>query len=572
MLPLQGFYLLHLPIHSLVNTLMNPNRQKLMVASFLTLIAAGIGFSIRAAILGDWSSQFGFTKQELGSITGGGLVGFGITIILCSFVLDRVGYKPILMLAFLLHILSGIVTLAATPIFESMGRDATFTCLWWGMFLFALANGLCEAVINPLIATIYPKQKTHYLNILHAGWPGGLILGGVFAYLFAGDGAAIQHLRWEIPIILFMVPTLIYGWLTLKEEFPQSEASSAGISLGDMLVELASPILLLLFVLHALVGYVELGTDAWITNIMENVISGKAILLFVYTSALMFVLRFFAGPIVERINPIGLLMVSAALGATGLYLLGSVNTGMLILMAATIYGLGKTFLWPTMLGVVGERFPRGGAVTMGMIGGIGMLSAGLLGGPGIGYKQDYYASKDLETKSASTYELYKADKENSFLFLPAITGLDGAKVSVVTERGPDGELAPATTLTSDYDLKKKQERLTKEDGSEDETKVLYDWWNSDAKSTAEKDAKFIEEANIYGGKMALKWTAAVPLSMFVGYLILFVYFQSTGGYVAEHLEVLDGGAGEAPSEPATAGESSEADAAAAEDGEEPAAE
>jgi len=539
---------------------MNPNRNKLMIASFLTLIAAGVGFSIRAAILGDWSAQFGFTKQELGSITGGGLVGFGITIILCSFILDRVGYKPILMLAFLLHVLSGVVTLAATPIFNSMGREATFTCLWWGMFLFALANGLCEAVINPLIATIYPKKKTHYLNILHAGWPGGLILGGVFAYLFAGNGAVISHLPWEIPIILFLVPTVIYGWLTLKEDFPQSEASSAGVSLGDMLRELASPILLLLFVLHALVGYVELGTDAWITNIMENVISGNAILLFVYTSALMFVLRFFAGPIVERINPIGLLMVSAALGATGLYLLGSVSTGLLILMAATIYGLGKTFLWPTMLGVVGERFPRGGAVTMGMIGGIGMLSAGLLGGPGIGYKQDYYASKDLQEKSASTFELYKAGKENGFLFLPKITGLDGAKVGVVSEQ------PPATTLTSDVKLKTEQDRL------DDETKKLNDWWITEAKSTSKADAEFIEAANIYGGKMALKWTAAVPLSMFVGYLVLFLYFQSTGGYVAEHLESLDSGAGDASSEPATTGEGDNTDAAATGDGDEPAAE
>ena len=539
---------------------MNPNRNKLMIASFLTLIAAGVGFSIRAAILGDWSAQFGFTKQELGSITGGGLVGFGITIILCSFILDRVGYKPILILAFLLHVLSGVVTLAATPIFNSMGREATFTCLWWGMFLFALANGLCEAVINPLIATIYPKKKTHYLNILHAGWPGGLILGGVFAYLFAGNGAVISHLPWEIPIILFLVPTVIYGWLTLKEDFPQSEASSAGVSLGDMLRELASPILLLLFVLHALVGYVELGTDAWITNIMENVISGNAILLFVYTSALMFVLRFFAGPIVERINPIGLLMVSAALGATGLYLLGSVSTGLLILMAATIYGLGKTFLWPTMLGVVGERFPRGGAVTMGMIGGIGMLSAGLLGGPGIGYKQDYYASKDLQEKSASTFELYQAGKENGFLFLPKITGLDGAKVGVVSEQ------PPATTLTSDVKLKTEQDRL------DDETKKLNDWWITEAKSTSKADAEFIEAANIYGGKMALKWTAAVPLSMFVGYLVLFLYFQSTGGYVAEHLESLDSGAGDASSEPATTGEGDNTDAAATGDGDEPAAE
>ena len=539
---------------------MNPNRNKLMIASFLTLIAAGIGFSIRATILGDWSAQFGFTKQELGSITGGGLVGFGITIIACSFILDKVGYKPILMMAFLLHVLSGVVTLAATPIFNSMGREATFTCLWWGMFLFALANGLCEAVINPLIATIYPKQKTHYLNILHAGWPGGLILGGVFAYLFAGDSAAIIHLRWEIPIILFLAPTVIYGWLTLKEEFPQSESSSAGISLGDMLRELASPILLLLFVLHALVGYVELGTDAWITNIMENVISGNAILLFVYTSALMFVLRFFAGPIVERINPIGLLMVSAALGATGLYLLGSVSTGILILLAATIYGLGKTFLWPTMLGVVGERFPRGGAVTMGMIGGIGMLSAGLLGGPGIGYKQDYYASKDLQEKSASTFELYKAGKENGFLFLPKITGLDGAKVGIVSEQ------PPATTLTSDVKLKTEQDRL------DDETKKLNDWWTTEAKSTGKADAAFIEAANIYGGKMALKWTAAVPLSMFVGYLVLFLYFQSTGGYVAEHLESLDSGAGDASSEPATTGEGNDPYATGTGDGDEPAAE
>ncbi|MCP4815126.1 MAG: MFS transporter, partial [Planctomycetaceae bacterium] len=240
---------------------------------------------------------------------------------------------------------------------------------------------------------------------------------------------------------------------------------------------------------------------------MENVISGNAILLFVYTSALMFVLRFFAGPIVERINPIGLLMVSAALGATGLYLLGSVSTGLLILMAATIYGLGKTFLWPTMLGVVGERFPRGGAVTMGMIGGIGMLSAGLLGGPGIGYKQDYYAKKNLEEKSASTYELYKAGKENAFLTLPKITGLDGAKVAVVTERDKDGKLAPATTLTADVKLKIDQKRLDKE------TENLNDWWTTKAKSTGPEDAAFIEAANIYGGKMALKWTAAVPLSM-----------------------------------------------------------
>lgn len=550
---------------------MNPNRKKLMIASFLTLIAAGVGFSIRAAILGDWSADFGFTKSELGTITGGGLVGFGITIIACSFILDFVGYKRMLLVAFVLHVISGIVTLAAQPIYNAFGREATFDCLWWGMFLFALANGICEAVINPLIATVYSKEKTHYLNILHAGWPGGLILGGVFAYLFAGEGAVISHLPWEVPIALFLIPTILYGWFVLKEDFPTSETNSAGIGMMDMVRELAAPVLLLLFVLHAMVGYVELGTDSWITNIMNNVIAGKAILLFIYTSALMFVLRFFAGPIVERINPVGLLMVSAAFATVGLYMLGSTQTGLVIILAATIYGLGKTFFWPTMLGVVGERFPRGGAVTMGMIGGIGMLSAGLLGGPGIGYKQDFYASKQLGENSKTTYNLYKAEKTNSFLVFPEISGLDGIKVGVATEQ-KDGKPAPATTLKAEIKrLREDESGNLKIAKALKELRKTEHWWTEEAAATGAADAKRIGEANLYGGQMALKWTAVVPLGMFVGYLFLFIYFQSTGGYVVEHLESA-GGEAEAAAEPTEeSGPLQQADEPDAGGGDEPAA-
>src|SRR5262249_29585212 len=155
-----------------------------------------------------------------------------------------------------------------------------------------------------------------------------------------------------------------------------------------------------LFVLHAMVGYVELGTDSWITNITGRILDNKqyGLLLFVWTSGLMFILRFFAGPIVHQISPLGLLFVSALLVAAGLVLLGTVEGIAMIVLAATVYGLGKTFFWPTMLGVVSERFPRGGAVTLGMIGGIGMLSAGLLGGPGIGYNQDVLATYYLRDK------------------------------------------------------------------------------------------------------------------------------------------------------------------------------
>ncbi len=164
---------------------------------------------------------------------------------------------------------------------------------------------------------------------------------------------------------------------------------------------------------------------------------------------------------------------------------------MAILLAATIYGVGKTFFWPTMLGVVGERFPKGGALTLGAIGGVGMLSAGLLGGPGIGYTQDRFASQQLQADNPQVFEQVAADQPNRFLFFSPITGLDGAKVAAI---GPD-------------------------------------------------DANFevVQNARIEGGRMALRITAAVPAVMAVGYLILLIYFRLQGGYKTKVLDATGGG-------------------------------
>ncbi|HUG18754.1 MAG TPA: MFS transporter [Planctomycetaceae bacterium] len=506
----------------------NGSTRAIFFASFMTLIAAGVGFAIRGGILGEWGREFGFTKFELGTITGGGLVGFGVVIVLASLITDYVGYKPILIVAFLLHVLSAVITLAATPVYAAAGKDATYWCLYIGMFMFAVANGLCEAVINPLVATIYPKQKTHYLNILHAGWPGGLILGGLTAACFVGGKPFITSLRWEIPMALFLIPTVIYGFIVLKETFPESEAKAAGVKYSQMFTQFLSPMLILLLFLHACVGYVELGTDSWITNITESMLEGQGLMLFVYASSIMFVLRFFAGPIVERINPVGLLFVSACLGASGLYMIGQSEAAIFVWASVTIYGLGKTFLWPTMLGVVGERYPQGGAVVMGAMGGIGMLSAGLLGGPGIGYKQDYYASQNLDEASEEAYERYavpEADK-NSFLMLPEIRGLDGQKVGVIldkSEKGPGTELADMV------------EKVSKSGEPNEKVAALNAWWQSEGKPNAESDKAQVAAASIYGGRMALKWTAVVPLAMAVGYLLILLYFRSKGGYKQEVL-------------------------------------
>ena len=225
-------------------------------------------------------------------------------------------------------------------------------------------------------------------------------------------------------MMFFLLPTLWYGFITIKEKFPISEACARRRQVRRNVGRVRGPRAAVLALPPRVVGYVELGTDSWITNIMERVkISAHSVLLLVYTAGLMFVLRFFAGPIVERINPLGLLFVSAVPGLHGFVHdgqhVGQPAPSIGILVAATIYGVGKTFLWPTMLGVVGECFPKGGALTMGAMGGVGMLSAGLLGGPGIGYTQDVNATAKLRELNPAVFDQVKSDEQNSLLVLPA---------------------------------------------------------------------------------------------------------------------------------------------------------
>jgi len=498
------------------------NQKKIFFASFMTLVAAGMGFSIAGGVLGDVGAQFGFTKSDLGAITGGGLAGFGLTIIFFSFFADRVGYKPLLVGAFCLHLLSVIIRLSATAIFASAGKGAAYNCLYWGAFVFSLGNGLCEAAINPLTATLFPRNKTHYLNILHAGWPLGLVIGGLINFLFAGNTAKITHVRWEILLALYALPTLYYGFVVITSRFPISEAKAAGLTVGQMVSHVFAPLLLFLFLIHAMIGYVELGTDGWIQNILNPIIQSSAFLLFVYTSLLMFVLRFFAGPIVHKINPLGLLFISAIFGAVGLYWLGTVSTVAVAFAAATVFALGKTFYWPTMLGVIGERFPKAGAIAMGLSGGIGMLSAGFLGGPGIGYTQDRQATQQLEGVSNDAYARYKAEQKNHFLFFRPIQGLDQSKVAVLADNGK--------TLAEDVAFAQK---VGKDDPN---LKSLQAWWDNDAKQHAQADHDPVIAANINGGRKALQITAAIPATMAACYLLLVFYFMAKGGYKAVHLD------------------------------------
>jgi MFS family permease len=549
-----------------------PNAHRLLWAGFMAIMASGVGFSIRAGILGQWGEQYGFTQSDLGKITGGGLTGFGIIILLSALIADKIGYGTLMVTAFAMHLASAALTLATGLAYVAGGRDWAFFCLFWGMFLFAVGNGIAEAVVNPLVATLFPHKKTHYLNILHAGWPAGLVVGGVLSAIFTGESLfgvwkpLEKPLDWKYQISCFLIPVACYGLMLLGQSFPRSEASQKGVSYRNMLRELgilsgaviclllglffhsdlglptvvsivlagglwlafsyatgfhAGPVLLaLLLITHALVGYVELGTDSWIGNITGAIMASPqyGLMLFVYTSSLMFILRFFAGPIVERTSPLGLLFASGILGATGLTLLSYANSIAFCVVAATVYACGKTFLWPTMLAVVSEQFPRGGAITIGSIGGVGMLSAGLLGGPGIGFERDHYTSEDLKEKNPAVFERYKAPKENTFLAFKTV-GLDGAKVGVLTDGGKEAVRA-LEVLKSDPKAKPAVVKSQQE---------LVEWWQS-AKATAAEDKVLVTAAGLVGSRTALKLTAIVPAIMALIYLGMILYFKSKGGY------------------------------------------
>ena len=365
-----------------------------------------------------------------------------------------------------------------------------------------------EAVINPLISDLYPENKTHYLNILHAGWPGGMILGGLFAACFMGKEPWIQHIPWQYAMSAFGVFVLAYAVLAFPEKFPRTASSHHANFSATFACFLSLPFLLLM-VLHALIGYMELGVDSWISKLLENVLP-NAIVILVYTSALMFILRFFAGPIVHRLNPIGLLFTSSVIACLGLVWLSQEIEGVLTVFAAvTFYSFGKAFLWPTMLAVAGERYPGSGAVAMGALGAAGMLTVGLIAGPTIGAQQGYFTSKNLNETAPMTFERYVGNDKKYLSY--EYKELAGDKLAAASATAVEEGKVTDTSAFANAEL------------LDDQTKQIL-------AENASVDVPAVKASYLYGSRKTLRLTAYVPAAMAVGFLILLVYYKSIGGY------------------------------------------
>jgi fucose permease len=338
---------------------MNPSR--LFTASCAALITTAMSFAIRGGATGDWIAQFNLTNEQAGWVNGTAFWGFTLAMMFGGPLVDTLGFRKILGVAFIGHLAGIFLTIFAWD----------FWSLFTGTLLFGIANGSVEAACNPLVATLYPKDQTTKLNHFHVWFPGGIVIGGLLAFLFAKIG-----LGWKAQFATMLIPLAAYGFMFMGQQLPQTQRVQRGESTGSMFAACLAPGFILMVACMFLTAATELGSGQWIPNILSHAgVSG--ILVLVWINGIMAVGRMFAGPFVHKLSPIGMLVMSAILSTLGLYAMSHASGNMLF-AAATIFAFGVCFFWPTMVGYVAENYPKTGALGMAIIGGAGMLSVSLV--------------------------------------------------------------------------------------------------------------------------------------------------------------------------------------------------
>lgn len=390
------------------------NPSRLFIASCLALLVTSLTFAIRAKIEGVFSTDYHLSAEEIGWAFGPAFWGFTLATFLGGLVIDVVKTHRFIWLAFASHLVGLSALLLA---------DDKIT-LFVANLIIGFGNGSVEAACNPLVATIFPKEKSRMLNRFHVWFPGGIVIGGLLSWVVMTQ----WNLSWQLLTSLLFIPLAIYGYLFFGQAIPETERVATGVTYRDMFKNLAAPVTILVLVSlmilsasvpgmqldfssnlpYMLLGVVvvsvvvegrlvnkvtllfplmllamfltastELGTNQWINALLENAGIDPMIILVVVTG-IMAVGRYFAGPIIHRFNPSGVLLGSAVLSVAGLYLLSSAVGPAMTLGAAVLFAIGVCYFWPTMLGFVSEYIPGAGALGLSVIGGAGMVATSMV--------------------------------------------------------------------------------------------------------------------------------------------------------------------------------------------------
>jgi MFS family permease len=351
------------------------NRKSIFWICVLALVTAALSFSVRSGVAG--AIQQGVfdpidaarSGELIATALGNGFLGFAISLLAVSPFLDVIGCKRIVLLASACYIVGPLLVIYSP---NAGDGAAIITMMNIGMIICGVGWGCTEGSINPMTAALYPAEKTHRLNVLHAWWPAGIVAGGL---LIIGSTQLLGGYDWRYLVGAIMVPGLVFGLWALTQKFPKTESTNLGVPFGQMMAEpFKRPSFWIFPAIMLLTASAELAPGSWVDVALSQTVGMPGILVLVYVSAIMFIMRHFAGPLAHRFSEMGLLTVCTIPAAIGLYLLAVANSPVTALFAATLWAIGVAFMWPTMLAAVSYRYPRGGPWTIGIVGFAGAMA------------------------------------------------------------------------------------------------------------------------------------------------------------------------------------------------------
>lgn len=483
--------------------------RRLFLASCIALVATSVTFAVVGAIMLTLKREFVLTNLQVGWIGGAALWGFAVSQLLFAPFCDTLGMRLLLRLAYVCHLVGALLMITARG----------FWMLFTGALTLALGNGLVEAACNPLVASLFPANKTVKLNQFHVWFPGGIVIGSVLAFGLDQVGLG----AWQLKIGLILVPTVIYGFLMLREPFPPTEGVRAGVSMGEMFrVTLTTPLMLLMLFCMAITASTELGPNRWVPAVLEaGGIPG--ILVLAWINGLMALLRYKAGFAVERLSPTGVLFGSAVISFAGLLWLSYAETITVAFASATVFAVGVCYFWPTMLGFVSERIPRSGALGLGLMGAVGMATVGLVTTPWMGRVADRIGHERLPAQ------------ETMALLEDAIRVLPQAAEEAPEERRADIRAAAEAARTT-----LEEARATgslPEIATANALRALID---SGARAgLADRAAAILGPADNYGGRVSFRYILPFTGLLIIIFGLLYLRDRRAGGYRARRIDATE---------------------------------
>ena len=479
--------------------------RRLFLGSCVALIATSVAFATIGAVMFALKGEFVLNNAQVGWIGGAAIWGFAVSQLVFAPLCDTLGMRTLVRMAFVCHLGGSLVMILA----------GGFGALFAGALVISMANGLIEAACNPLVAALYPDNKTVKLNQFHVWFPGGIVLGGLAAY--ALDSAGID--AWQIKIALIFIPTIAYGVLLLGQRFPATEGVRSGVSMGEMFgATLGTPLMLLMLLCMAMTASIELGPGRWLPAVLEA--GGMAgILVLVYVNGIMAVMRFKAGPVVHRLSPTGILVASAVLSGVGLFWLSAGGSAASIFAAATVFALGVCYFWPTMLGFVSERIPRSGALGLGLMGTVGMAVVGLVTSPWMGGIADRASHEIL------------ADDQTFVVLVEAGGALQSQSLRTP---GPEGDdLRAALELVTGVLTTFEEEDALPPLETANAMRAFIE--SGSTSPAVDRARSILGPAENHGGLVSFRYLVPLSLVLLVIFGLLYLKERRTGGYRAERL-------------------------------------